>query len=86
MSHYAVFNACSVLVAGDDIKQSKPDPEGLLKACEALKIKPENAIYIGDLPLDIEAANACNMDCALILHGYHAGSEMKCKQTYIFSS
>ena len=36
----------------------KPSPEGVLKACEALNLSPDNCFMIGDTPDDIRAAKA----------------------------
>jgi phosphatidylglycerol:prolipoprotein diacylglycerol transferase len=45
-----------VIICKEDQKQLKPSPEGILKACAKLKIKPAEAVYIGDLDDDIRAA------------------------------
>lgn len=52
---------CSVLVCPEDVSQSKPSPEGLLLACERLKIATDNCIYLGDHQRDIEAGKAAGM-------------------------
>jgi len=56
-------SAC--LVCGDTLARAKPWPDQLLLACERLKIKPENTIYIGDDQRDMQAAEAAGMS------GYH---------------
>ena len=44
------------IVAGDEIEHPKPAPDGLLLACDRLGVKPAHAAYVGDSPLDLEAA------------------------------
>lgn len=44
-----------VIVDCDDVDQPKPDPQGLLKACELLYHGHDDMIYIGDSVSDIEA-------------------------------
>ncbi|WP_082435800.1 HAD-IA family hydrolase [Desnuesiella massiliensis] len=48
------FNA---IICGDDVKNSKPDPEIFLKAVEKLKVAPERCIVLEDSPVGIEAAH-----------------------------
>jgi pyrophosphatase PpaX len=45
------------VVAIDDVKKPKPDPEPLLMALEKLESSPENAIMVGDSVSDIEAGH-----------------------------
>ncbi|MCF6225867.1 MAG: HAD-IA family hydrolase [Xanthomonadales bacterium] len=62
-SGLAKRSAC--LVCGDTLARAKPWPDQLLLACERLKIKPENTMYIGDDQRDMQAAEAAGMP------GYH---------------
>jgi phosphoglycolate phosphatase-like HAD superfamily hydrolase len=41
----------------EDTEKHKPDPEPLLLAIKRLKIKPEEAVYIGDTESDLIAGN-----------------------------
>jgi|SRR3989338_621287 len=43
----------------------KPHPEPLLVACKRLKVKPSEAIYIGDALSDIQSAKAAGMKVIL---------------------
>ncbi|MBI5530937.1 MAG: HAD-IA family hydrolase [Candidatus Doudnabacteria bacterium] len=45
----------------NDVKNHKPHPESLLLAAKKLKIKPEEAIYVGDAKSDMLAAKAAGM-------------------------
>ena len=47
---------------GNDIKNSKPDPEVFLKAAEKLNIIPVNCLVVEDADAGIEAALAAGMD------------------------
>ncbi|MBA3551873.1 MAG: HAD family hydrolase [Actinobacteria bacterium] len=44
------------LVGGDEVPRSKPDPDGILLACERLRVAAREAAYVGDAPYDLEAA------------------------------
>ncbi len=44
-----------VLIAGDDVHLSKPDPEGILSALGKMGLDPGSCMMIGDSPADIIA-------------------------------
>jgi len=50
-----------LVVSALDVKRPKPHPEQLFKILEHFKIKPYNAIYIGDSKLDEMAAKAAEI-------------------------
>jgi len=52
------------VVTSLDVPRPKPHPDPLLKALELLCLEPEEAIYIGDSPVDQEAAAACGVPFA----------------------
>ncbi|MEG0422912.1 MAG: prolipoprotein diacylglyceryl transferase [Erysipelotrichaceae bacterium] len=45
-----------VIIGCEDIKNTKPDPEGIMKACKDLYRGIDDVIYVGDSTSDIEAA------------------------------
>ena len=51
MDHYF-----DVIVGHDDVQNGKPDPEGILTACRLVNEGHDSVIYIGDSPMDIQAA------------------------------
>ncbi|MGH9787364.1 MAG: HAD family hydrolase [Candidatus Acidiferrales bacterium] len=47
------------VVCADDVRRPKPSPHGLRLALRALRVKPRQAVYVGDTPTDFQmAANA----------------------------
>lgn len=48
----------------------KPKPDVILKSCQAIGAPPENAVYVGDKALDIEAGR--NAGCVTVSVGYGA--------------
>jgi len=44
------------LVSNEDVTHPKPHPEMYLRACECLKVKPQEAIIVEDAPHGLEAA------------------------------
>lgn len=45
-----------VILGETDVKCGKPNPEGILKACEMLKEGHDSCVYVGDSATDIQAA------------------------------
>jgi phosphoglycolate phosphatase len=58
-----------VVIGSEDLSSFKPDPEGLLKACESLKVAPGEAIYAGDTVIDGQAAANAGMPFVAVLSG-----------------
>ena len=57
------------IVGFDDVKNGKPDPEGIIKAMNHYGISKEKTIYIGDSVTDYEAACRAKIDCCLVNWG-----------------
>lgn len=60
--------ACTV--SADEVKKPKPAPDSLLAACERLRLKPAQCIYVGDDRRDIEAGRAAGMKTVAVAWGY----------------
>ena len=54
------------IVCGDMVKNSKPDPEIYLRACEQVGIVPEEALAFEDAPAGICAASAAGMQVVMV--------------------
>ena len=61
---------CGVLVCPEDVTHTKPDPEPMYLAAQQINITPEDCIYVGDHPRDIDAGRAANMYTILAAYGY----------------
>ena len=61
---------CSVLVCPEDVSQTKPDPEPMYLAAKHIAIAPEDCIYVGDHPRDIDAGRNAQMYTILAAYGY----------------
>jgi len=51
-----IWDLFDVVLSNEDVKQSKPDPEIYLMACERLGVKPQETLIVEDAPHGIEAA------------------------------
>jgi HAD superfamily hydrolase (TIGR01549 family) len=65
------------LVAGNDVKNRKPDPESVLKACKSLKLKPKDCMFVGDHPFDMQAAKSAGCLAVGVLTGWGNRKNLK---------
>jgi phosphoglycolate phosphatase len=72
LSQLGLRQACSSLICPDHVKEKKPDPEGLLLACQQMQVAPGKVLYVGDHQRDIEAGLRAGMQTAVALFGYIA--------------
>ena len=61
---------CAVLVCPEDVSKTKPDPEPMYLAAKHIQIQPEDCIYVGDHPRDIDAGRHAHMYTILAAYGY----------------
>ncbi len=55
-----------LVIDRDDLRNHKPHPEGLLVTMQKLSVSSENAVYVGDTGVDVEAAKNANIKSILI--------------------
>jgi phosphoglycolate phosphatase len=65
----AVHDGFEVVIGGDDVKQHKPHPQGLLDAIEELECSRESVIYVGDSVVDAELAKRAGVPLIVVLSG-----------------
>jgi phosphoglycolate phosphatase len=58
---------------GDSFERKKPDPLPLLKTCEVLGVKTNQALMVGDSSNDAQAARAAGCPVVLVRYGYNHG-------------
>lgn len=71
-----------VLICGDDLPLSKPNPQGLLSAAKQTHCNPQFCWYLGDSEADMRAARAAKMKPLLAAWGYIAETEKVEKWAY----
>jgi HAD superfamily hydrolase (TIGR01509 family) len=64
-----VLNLFDAVVLGTDVSRSKPDPEGIVKCLGLLDVYPDEAVYVGDAPVDIQASRAAGVRVVSVLTG-----------------
>lgn len=62
-------NVIDVIIGGDDVKNEKPDPEGLLAAIQKLNVSKNQVLYVGDSIVDAKTAQSAGVDFVAVLTG-----------------
>ena len=57
------------IVGGDSVKTKKPHPEGLDLILKKLKVSPNEAVLIGDSPVDIETGKRAGVYTCVVNYG-----------------
>lgn len=70
LERFENFTTSGALVCPDDVGAGKPDPAGILRTCQLLCVAPSQAVYVGDHPRDIEAAQRAGMPGIAVGWGY----------------
>ena len=82
-----VVHYFDLIVTGDDVKNYKPSPEGILNFVNTFKLKPERVLMIGDSVSDIKAANDAGVKIASVLwDSYGIEKVKKLQSDYEFYS
>lgn len=60
----------NVIVSGDDVDKIKPHPEGIILALKKLKVRPAQALLVGDSTADIEMGKNAKVKTAGVTYGF----------------
>jgi HAD superfamily hydrolase (TIGR01509 family) len=69
MDEHGLGELLTAWTCGDDLPSHKPDPAGLLAVLEALKLRPSDALFVGDSECDVLAGAAVGVKTVWITHG-----------------
>ena len=65
-----------VLVCGDDLPSHKPDPAGLLRILAQWRLRPDEALFVGDSDQDLAGARAAGVPMVAIRHDREVAPEL----------
>jgi beta-phosphoglucomutase-like phosphatase (HAD superfamily) len=57
-----------VIIAADDIKKGKPDPDAFLEALRRMNLRPAEGLVVENAPLGVMAANNASIECFVVLN------------------
>jgi len=62
----------AAIVTAEDTTERKPHPAPILLGLSRACAEPEEAVYVGDGPQDIEAARAAGLACFAVTYGFYS--------------
>lgn len=65
------------IAGSDDVESAKPAPDSLLLLLERMRLDPDQAVYVGDHVVDIQAARAAGMPVIAVRGGPVSEQELK---------
>lgn len=71
VQHFGLHHRAKCIISGDTLERKKPDPLPLQHACRLLGVLSHEAVYIGDMHTDVEAAKRAGMRNIVFSYGYH---------------
>ncbi|WP_434311742.1 HAD family hydrolase [Hominifimenecus sp. rT4P-3] len=77
LCRHLLFGCLDAAVGDREGFQKKPAPDNLLRCMDLLQVKPEEVIYVGDSPTDIETAENTGVDFIGVLWGFRDEWEMR---------
>ena len=77
-----IFEYFDVIIAGDDVKKHKPDPEPVVKACEFLGVSPTEAMMVGDTIYDIMSGREAGSKTCGVLYSFMKDKLLECDSDY----
>lgn len=66
-----------IIISGDTLPQSKPDPAPLLHAAEFFGVTPAQSLMVGDSVSDVKAARAAGFQIVCMTYGYNHGEDIR---------
>jgi phosphoglycolate phosphatase len=72
-----IFEDFRIIVSGDTLEKSKPDPLPLLHAAAFCQVAPDDCLMIGDSMIDIQAAHAAGIRILCVSYGYNRGADIQ---------
>jgi phosphoglycolate phosphatase len=86
ISYLNIGDYFDVIVSAKHIKALKPNPTGLKAIMHTLKIKPDRAVFVGDMVDDILAAKLAGVSSCAVADGFDSHHKLKSmKPDYIFN-
>lgn len=84
LSKFQMNDLIDMIVGSNNVKNPKPDPEGLLSVLWQMNLKREEVIYVGDSFVDAKAAENAGVKFVAVLTGTTTKEEFeKYKNVYI---
>jgi beta-phosphoglucomutase len=78
-----VEDCFELVMTGDRVSRSKPDPEIFLKTASELKVVPERCVVFEDSIFGVKAAKSAGMSCIAVTTGVYSQEELNIEKADI---
>ena len=65
------------ILCADELKHGKPHPQILIQILKRLNVKPREALYVGDMTIDVQTGNSAGVKTVAVLTGSCSFNEVK---------
>jgi phosphoglycolate phosphatase len=65
------------VVAGDEVYPKKPSPESTRAMLSRFSVRPAEAVFIGDSPVDVQTGMAAGIEVVGVAHGFVPKAELQ---------
>ncbi|MBI2434020.1 MAG: HAD-IA family hydrolase [Candidatus Hydrogenedentes bacterium] len=80
LEHLGVLHFFEARIGPEEVQHTKPHPEAVLRALEALEVGPNEAIFVGDMHFDVLAGAAAGVRTLALTTGYATRRELEALQ------
>lgn len=82
-----IGNLFDLVLCGDEVERAKPYPDGVLTVLTYFQVAPWETLYVGDSPLDAQAAHGAGVSFALALwDSFHRPEAERISAEYVFAT
>ncbi|OGX25431.1 MAG: hypothetical protein A3J51_04400 [Omnitrophica WOR_2 bacterium RIFCSPHIGHO2_02_FULL_45_21] len=77
LSHFKIKKYFNYVLCADKLARGKPHPEILLKIIKKLKVRPSEVVYVGDMAIDVQTAQAAGVRGIAVSGGSSSLAQLK---------
>ncbi len=78
LEHFGLMERMDAVIGFKQGYPAKPDPAMLHAALKEIRIDPEDAVMVGDTPIDVAAAHAAGVRAWVVRSAYSTREEIEC--------
>jgi 2,3-diketo-5-methylthio-1-phosphopentane phosphatase/HAD superfamily hydrolase (TIGR01509 family) len=80
LSHLGVSDCFESVIGAGDVLRNKPYPDMIQAVLREMNLTPEDAVFVGDTPTDIETGKEAGVDVYALPTGFHSKIELSQKK------
>ena len=77
MEHLDIRSYFDYVLCGDKLPKAKPDPDILFRILKKFRLPPEQALYVGDMIIDIQTGHSAGVRTVAVATGSSHKSELR---------